>query len=47
MYRMTGLGPFVHNDPQDRPPEVFGGKNSLHFDTGNAPYLLLPVIPGS
>ena len=22
----TGVGPFLHNDPNDRPPAVFGGK---------------------
>jgi predicted acyl esterase len=45
MYKMSGIGPFVHNDPADRPPTVFGGKNTLHFDPGHEPYLLLPVIP--
>jgi len=24
-YPMRGCGPFVHDDPDDRPPEVFGG----------------------
>ncbi|OYY13514.1 MAG: peptidase S15 [Rhizobiales bacterium 35-68-8] len=43
---MKGCGPFVHDDPQDRPMDVFGGTNTLHFDAGAAPYLLLPVIPG-
>jgi hypothetical protein len=40
---MKGCGPFTHEDPTDRPPEVFGGKVTLHFD--KTPYLLLPVIP--
>ena len=43
---MKGCGPFVHDDPQDRPMDVFGGTNTLHFDADAAPYLLLPVIPG-
>jgi hypothetical protein len=35
----------LHNDPQDRPPAIFGGVNRLHFAEGKEPYLLLPVIP--
>jgi predicted acyl esterase len=42
---LKGCGPFLHNDPIDRPPAVFGGITSLHFGRGKAPYLLLPVIP--
>jgi uncharacterized protein len=45
-YKMTGVGPFLHSDPKDRPVEVFGGRNTLHFDKGREPFLLLPVIPG-
>jgi len=42
---MRGCGPFLHDDPQDRPASVFGGINTLHFDGGRKPYVLLPVIP--
>jgi predicted acyl esterase len=42
---MRGCGPFLHDDPQDRPPEVFGGRVTLHSGPGRQPYLLLPVIP--
>jgi predicted acyl esterase len=45
MYRMTGIGPFLHNHPQDRPAAIFGGRNRLHFEPGREPYLLLPIIP--
>jgi uncharacterized protein len=45
MYPMKGIGPFLHSDPRDRPPGIFGGRNSLHFDDGKAPYVLLPIIP--
>jgi hypothetical protein len=45
MYRMTGVGPFLHNHPQDRPAAIFGGRNRLHFEPGREPYLLLPIIP--
>jgi hypothetical protein len=44
-YPMKGVGPFTHADPRDRPPAVFGGRNTLHFAPGKIPYLLLPVIP--
>ena len=44
-YPMKGVGPFTHEDPRDRPPEIFGGRNTLHFGPGRAPYVLLPVIP--
>ena len=40
---MKGCGPFVHDDPLDRPPAIFGGRVTLHFD--RQPFLLLPVIP--
>ena len=42
---MKGCGPFVHDEPRDRKPEVFGGTVTLHFDAGEAPHVLLPVIP--
>ena len=44
-YPMKGVGPFTHTDPQDRPPEIFGGRNTLHFSPGRMPYVLLPIIP--
>ena len=28
---LTGCGPFLHDDPRDRPPAIFGGTTSLHF----------------
>jgi hypothetical protein len=43
----TGVGPFQHNDPRDRPAEVFGGKVTLHGGPGRASHLLLPVIPAA
>ena len=44
-YPMRGVGPFTHEDPRDRPPAIFGGRNMLHFRAGKMPYLLLPIIP--
>ena len=46
-YSLTGVGPFLHEQPQDRPPAIFGGTTTLHFDEGAYPYVLLPVIPGA
>jgi predicted acyl esterase len=42
---LTGCGPFLHDDPRDRPPEIFGGVTTLHFGRGTQPFLLLPIIP--
>jgi predicted acyl esterase len=42
---LTGCGPFLHDDPLDRPADVFAGITTLHFAGGRRPYLLLPVIP--
>jgi len=44
-FEQTGVGPFVHNNPKDRPPEVFGAPATLHFDSDKVPYVLLPIIP--
>jgi predicted acyl esterase len=42
---LRGCGPFLHDDPHDRPPEIFGGVTRLHFGRGRQPCLLLPIIP--
>jgi predicted acyl esterase len=42
---LKGCGPFLHDDPVDRPLEVFGGRTTLHFGAGMQPFLLLPVVP--
>ncbi|HSQ04161.1 MAG TPA: CocE/NonD family hydrolase [Burkholderiales bacterium] len=44
-YPMKGVGPFTHTDPRDRPPEICGGTNTLHFGGDAMPYVLLPIIP--
>jgi len=41
--RLTGSGPFLHDDPLDRP--VFGGRQTVHTGPGAASHLVLPVIP--
>jgi predicted acyl esterase len=42
---MRGCGPFVHDDPEDRPPAIFGGKVTLHLGPQRPAHVLLPVIP--
>lgn len=42
---LLGCGPFLHNDPRDRPRAVFDGETTVHFDADAQPYLLLPIIP--
>jgi hypothetical protein len=44
-YSLTGVGPFLHTHPQDRPAENFAGFNTLYFTPGRQPYVLLPIIP--
>lgn len=44
-FTMTGVGPFKHDDPTDRPAELFDGQVSLHFGDGRENYVLVPVIP--
>lgn len=42
---LKGCGPFLHDDPIDRPARIFGGTTTLHFGRDMGAYLLLPVIP--
>lgn len=42
---LRGCGPFLHDDPRDRPPEIFAGITTLHADAARRPWLLLPVVP--
>lgn len=42
---LLGCGPFLHDDPRERPSNIFSGKNSLHFSKQMRNFLLLPVIP--
>ena len=41
----TGVGPFQHNDPRDRPPEIFGKTVTLHCGRRRLSHLLLPIVP--
>jgi hypothetical protein len=42
---MKGSGIFLHDDPADRPAEMFGGRNAVHTGGDRASYLLMPLIP--
>ena len=42
---LLGCGPFLHNDPRDRPASIFGGRTALHFDPDHAPYVFVPEVP--
>src|SRR5215510_9076774 len=43
--KWTGVGPFRHDDPRDRPAAIFGGDVTLHTGLQRQAYVLLPVIP--
>ena len=41
----TGNGPFLHDDPRDRPVAIYGGKTTIHLGGGRENFVLLPIIP--
>ncbi|MBM3341112.1 MAG: CocE/NonD family hydrolase [Betaproteobacteria bacterium] len=42
---LLGCGPFLHDDPRDRPTAIFAGTTSLHFGAQRESFALLPLIP--
>lgn len=44
---MRGNGVFLHDHPDDRPPETFGGTTTLHVGPEGGCSILLPVIPNA
>jgi uncharacterized protein len=44
-YATRGTGGMTHNDPDNRPPDVFGGRVTLHAGGGRESYVLVPIIP--
>jgi hypothetical protein len=42
---MTGCGPFLHEEPSERPKTVFDGKVTLHTGKACGAWLMLPIIP--
>ena len=45
VYATRGTGGMTHDDPDDRPKDLFGGKVTLYAGGGREPYLLVPFIP--
>ncbi len=44
---LLGCGPFLHNDPRDRPTAIFDGTTTLHMGGEHQAHLLVPVIPSA
>ena len=42
---LLGCGPFLHDDPRDRPRRLFEGTTTLHVDRHGSCNILLPIIP--
>jgi predicted acyl esterase len=42
---LRGVAWFTHDDPIDRPPELFGGTNTLYTGGQHQSHLLLPILP--
>jgi predicted acyl esterase len=42
---LLGCGPFLHDDPRDRPRRLFAGTTTLHIDRQGTCHILLPVVP--
>jgi predicted acyl esterase len=42
---MKGCGPFLHDDPNDRPPDTFGGTTTVRTGGDRQSFVVLPVIP--
>ena len=42
---LLGCGPFLHNDPRDRPGKLFGGTTTLHIDSDGGSHVLVPIVP--
>jgi len=41
----SGCGPFLHDEPRDRPDSIYGGTTTLHFGPTYESVLLLPAVP--
>ena len=41
---LQGSGPFQHNDPVDRPADIFSGHTTVHTGGDTASWLQLPII---
>jgi uncharacterized protein len=41
---LLGCGPFLHDDPRDRPHQLFGGTTTLHLDQSGFNHVLVPIV---
>jgi predicted acyl esterase len=41
---LLGCGPFLHDDPRDRPRQLFSGTTTLHLDHSGFNHLLVPIV---
>jgi predicted acyl esterase len=41
---LQGSGPFQHNDPVDRPADIFSGHTTVHTGSDRASWLQLPIV---
>ncbi len=41
---LLGCGPFLHDDPRDRPQKLFAGTTTLHIDREGSSHVLVPII---
>ena len=44
-YAGRGVGPFKHDDPDDRPESIFSGRVTVHVGGETDSHLLVPIIP--
>ena len=42
---LRGCGPFLHDDPRDRPKSLFAGRTTLHMGPQHHAYILMPFVP--
>jgi predicted acyl esterase len=42
---LRGCGPFLHDDPRDRPAEIFGGTTTLYMGPQRPAHVLTPLVP--
>lgn len=43
--KLRGVGIYRHDDPDDRPPDVYGGTTTVHCGPTHPSSILLPVVP--
>ena len=42
---LKGCGPFLHDDPRDRPPAIFGTNVTIYSSASSPSSVLIPIIP--